>query len=323
MMKPKLITILFSLTVLLVPSQAIAGRATFQPSENLDRQEKSFTTTLVLDTEGDSINAVEGMLVVDARLVGNIQLSDSGSIITYWIVRPTLDKDKNVIRFSGAIPGGYKGASGILFSLIFQAYSGEPIDQAVRIAELKAYRNDGLASNVSISNGKFSLGDIAGEIDTAIADQLYLDGTRKDDIAPEIFSPQISRDDSVFGGKWFINFSTVDKQSGIDHYEVQETISGSLDAGQWKTTTSPYELQDQELHSFVYVIAVDRQGNERIIKVFPRKPLSWFQQYGQQLTVIIVLGLIGMVGFLSRRRQQARLLGKLSGKQSNKLGLKQ
>lgn len=302
-MHQKFITLLVGLIFLLAPNQALAGLATFHPVENIAKQEKPFTTTLVLNTEDENINAIEGTLIVDSRLATGLQVSDSGSIVTYWVVQPTVDTSKNVVRFSGAIPGGYSGSSGILLSLIFQPYSGDPIDQAVQVAEIKAYRNDGLASNVRITNGKFSLGDVAGEVDKNIADQLYINGTRKDDIPPEIFSPQISRDDKVFDGKWFINFSTVDKQSGIDHYEVQETVSGSLDAGEWKVATSPYELQDQELHSFVYVIAVDRQGNERIIKVFPRRPLTWVQQYQVQLGIVGLLTLI-TAGYLYRRRQK-------------------
>ncbi len=298
--------ILFGLAVLVAPNQAIAGRATFNPSENLNSQAKAFSTTLVLDTQGDNINAIEGTLVVDSKLAENVQVSDSGSIITYWVVSPTVDSTKNVITFSGAIPGGYTGSNGILFTIIFQPYTGGTIDQALRVAELKAYRNDGLASNVNISSGKFSLGDIAGQTTSVISEQLYIDGTRQDNIPPEVFSPQIARSEDVFDGRWFINFSTVDKQSGIDHYEVQETRSGSLDAGQWKIASSPYELTDQELHSFVYVIAVDRQGNERIIKVFPRSPQNWFQQNGIELTVIILIGLVASGFALYRKKQRRR-----------------
>jgi hypothetical protein len=305
----KLISILIALCIL-VPNPAMAGQVSFHPAEQLDRQDKPFTTTLVLDTTGDSINTIEGVLMIDPRLsksaTGNIQVSDSGSIITYWITPPTYNKAQNTITFAGGIPGGYVGTTGIILSIIFPPYNGEPIDRAVSVRELHAYKNDGAATSANISTANFSLGDVAGEIDQGVSEQLYLDGTRKDDIPPEVFSPQISQDSNVFNGKWFINFSTVDKQSGIDHYEIQETRSGSLDSGNWKVATSPYELQDQELHSFVYVIAIDRQGNEQIIKVFPRHPLSWWQLYGLEAAGILLLGAAAAVIYIRRRQNSKR-----------------
>jgi hypothetical protein len=294
------ITTLFSLCMLLAPQSALASEVSFQPAEHLDRQDKAFTTTLVLNTQDESINAVEGVLAVDSRLVESIQLSDSGSFLTYWVSRPAWDSEQNVIRFSGAVPGGYIGTNGILFSIIFSPYSGEPIDRAVSVLELKAYKNDGMATSAKISNGKFSLGDIAGQVDTGLSEQLYLDGTRKDNVPPEVFSPQLAQDELAFDGKWFINFATTDKQSGVDHYEIQESRSGKLDAGKWKTATSPYVLEDQELHSFIYVIAIDRQGNERIIKVFPRKPLPWTKQYGYEAGAVGLLVLAGGAMYFRR-----------------------
>lgn len=311
-MKQTFITILLGLCLLLTPNFAIAAEVSFSPKEHLSTQKRAFTTTIVLNSESESINAVEGILKVDPKLASGIQLSDSGSVITYWIVEPVFNAEQGTIRFSGAVPGGYTGGSGILFSVIFPPYDGETIDRAVSISDFKAYKNDGLGTSASVVTSNFSLGDIAGQIDQGITDQLYLDGSREDNIPPEVFSPQISRNENVFGGRWFINFSTVDKQSGIDRYEIQESRTGSLDSGKWVVATSPYELVDQELHSFVYVIAIDRQGNERIIKVFPRNPLSLTELYGKQIGAIILLMLAA--GLIYYRRTKNKKSQNKNGK---------
>lgn len=283
--------------VLLVPSSALAAKVSFQPAAHALQDTKPFSTTIVINSQEENINTIEGVVKIDPRLSSTeeakIEVSDSGSIVNYWVNRPSWDNDKSEIRFSGAIPGGFNGTTGILFSIIFPSYSGKgSIDNAAIVAELRAYKNDGLATSADISSGQFSVGDVAGQTDSAISDQLYLDGRRKDDIPPEVFSPQISRDDASYDGKWFISFATIDKQSGIDHYEVQESITGTIDSGKWKITESPYVLQDQQLHSFVYVIAVDRQGNERIIKVFPKNPLSWYQQNVEALVTLLIIILV-------------------------------
>ncbi len=286
------------------PSHAKATEVTFTPSQQLVNQPQPYTTTIVLNTESENINAVEGVLKVDPSLGTDIQISDSGSVVTYWVTKPYYNKEQGVVEFSGAMPGGFSGGSGILFSLILPSHTNQaPLEKALYFINFNAYKNDGLGSSAKVSTRSFGLGDIAGQVDEAIADQLYLNG-KKDDIQPEVFTPRIARDPNIFNNHWFISFNTTDKQSGIDHYEIQESRTGAMNAGHWLPATSPYELVDQELHSFVFVIAVDRQGNERIIKVFPRNPLPWFQVYGKQLGVILVLGIVGGIAYYYRRRNR-------------------
>lgn len=303
--------------VLLFPAVASAGTLFFQPAVEVANQATKYTTTLVLNTEGDSINAIEGSLLIDKSLLKTnssdngslVELTDSGSIITYWVQRPVFDPASGLVKFSGTIPGGYSGGSGILFSLVLPPRQGSAIDNAITITNLKAYKNDGLASSAAMLSKSFALGDVAGEVDPSIEQQLYITGQRKDDIPPEVFSPQLSRDDQVFDGKWFVNFATVDKQSGIDHYEVQESRSGQIDSSKWQVATSPHVLQDQELHSHIYVLAIDRQGNERVIRVFPRKPLPWFGQYKSDLIIIgvVIILIMGGLELNRRRRKKAQL----------------
>ena len=205
---------------------------------------------------------------------------------------------------SGAVPGGYSGGSGIIFSLVLPAYSGTGVTNAIKLSSVRVYRNDGLGTQAQVSVKSFTIGNSNAAVDKSVQEQLYIGDEKKDNIPPEVFSPQLSQDDRVFDGKWFINFSTVDKQSGIDHYEIQETRSGTIEGGKWKPVTSPYLLEDQELHSFIYVIAIDRQGNERVIKVFPRRPLSWTQQYGNTLVAVGVGVIIVLLSYdIIRRRR--------------------
>ena len=82
----------------------------------------------------------------------------------------------------------------------------------------------------------------------------------------------------------FLIFSTTDKQTGIDCYEIKE---GEKD---WKKEKSPYLLEDQTLRSIIKVRAVDKAGNERIIWIKPLKeakePLPYW------LIILISIGII-------------------------------
>ncbi|HHE65575.1 MAG TPA: hypothetical protein ENL09_06080 [Bacteroidetes bacterium] len=95
-------------------------------------------------------------------------------------------------------------------------------------------------------------------------------------------------DPNIYDGKYFIVFSTVDKQTGLDHYEILEITPEELekikkeDGGianffnklfgkweeksSWKEGESPYLLADQSLGSVIKVKAIDKAGNERLVE---------------------------------------------------------
>lgn len=300
----KIITICMAVIAGAFPHSAFAAQILFEPESFPVPQVNPYVVTVMFDTEGESINAIEGTVSIDASL-GDVQsVTDSGSIITYWVGRPEWKAGTHAVTFSGAVPTGFTG-KGILFSIVLPAYTGSRIAKPLQFSGVKALRNDGLGSSARITSGEFSFGESVAP-DSSVNDQLYLDESKIDNIPPEIFSPQISRDDRVAGGKWFVSFATTDKQSGIDHYELQEVRSGKIDAGKWKQAESPYILEDQELHSFVYIIAIDRQGNERVIKIFPRRPISWFQQWGSGIAALSGIVITGVLTYIitKRRRRQ-------------------
>lgn len=297
---------IFSLSISgvdIVPSVANAASVGFQPQNLSLPQNKAFTVTITLDTEGSNLNAIDGSIIIAPEL-GDVVVTDSGSVITYWVSRPEFNKTNHSIDFSGTIPGGYSGKNGILMSLVIPAYTGDKLATAISVANIKGYLNDGLGTPAKISIKQFGLGAGSSPIDPEISGQLYIDKSKPDNIPPEPFSPQVTRDDRVFDGQWFINFATTDKQSGIDRYEIQESLGGRIEEGRWKVASSPYVLEDQALHSYIYITAIDRQGNERIIKVFPKYPQSWWFRYGNSLLWLLgILFILGVSYILNRRRQ--------------------
>ena len=106
--------------------------------------------------------------------------------------------------------------------------------------------------------------------------------------APEEFIPKIGQDISVFEGKYFLSFSTTDKMSGINHYEVSETI----DKDDWKTAESPYVLEDQNLNSLIKVKAVDKAGNERIAEIAPSQQATPGFHYWKVIVSLVIAGVI-------------------------------
>jgi len=63
--------------------------------------------------------------------------------------------------------------------------------------------------------------------------------------------------DTPTDGKYFLVFSTQDKGSGVDHYEVREGRFGGF-----SEVSSPYILKYQSLDKKIFVKAIDKFGNE-------------------------------------------------------------
>ncbi|OGZ17544.1 MAG: hypothetical protein A2Z78_02020 [Candidatus Nealsonbacteria bacterium RBG_13_36_15] len=107
---------------------------------------------------------------------------------------------------------------------------------------------------------------------------------------PEKFTIEIGQDPSVFEGKYFLGFSTTDKISGIDYYEVKE---GKED---FKKAEIPYLLKDQSLKSRILVRAVDKAGNEQISEIIPPKEVpSYFSLFSSLVSILFGLIIIILV----------------------------
>ena len=104
----------------------------------------------------------------------------------------------------------------------------------------------------------------------------------------------------MFEGKWFVVFNTQDKQSGIDHFEVQENRGAKPDYTKWKTAVSPYLLEDQDLKSYIFIKAVDKAGNS-VLEILPPK----YVKKGISAIWLVELGIIIFIIFLYYIKKRA------------------
>jgi len=243
---------------------------------------QQFQVDLVLDTENEEINAVEGKVIFPGDLLELKEIRDGNSIINFWIERPKTEQ-AGIIGFSGIIPGGYVGKKGLIFSAIFQSKNeGEGI---IEVREAKTLLNDGKGTEASLSNSNFQLSILK----QPSIPQIPIPEIKDTDL-PEDFKPEAARNLNIFEDRWFLVFATQDKGSGIDHYEVLENRKQKIENREWIKADSPYPLKDQELKSYIYVKAVDKAGNERIATLSPQNPLKWYE--GPLIWIIIISGVL-------------------------------
>jgi len=272
-----------------VAMPVFAAEISFDTKTNEIAVGQQFQASIVLNTDNEAINAFEGKIIFPHDLLDLKEIRDGNTIVNFWIEKPhkrqeTRDKEQGEILFSGITPGGFQGNNGLLFSAVFEAKS-EGLAR-FEINDARVLRNDGTGSPAALTIAPFEM-TISSEAPavTPIVTKV------KDTEPPETFRPEIARDESLFGGKWFLVFATQDKASGVDHYEAKESRQRILALFQkWSRTESLHVLRDQELRSYIFVKAVDKAGNVRIEKILPRNPLRWYENY--ENWIIIILGLV-------------------------------
>ncbi len=274
-----------------------------EPSEGQYQSGDTFIAEIKIDTEEECINTIEADLEFSQDVLEAIDFSQGNSILTLWVKPPEINQKLGLVSFSGGIPGGYCGIipgdpepSNSLGRIVFRAseIGAETIGEAEARVEFldssQVLLNDGLGTPTKLIT--------KGAVFTILSEEVkppkdeWQEELEKDIIPPEPFEIEIHQDSTIFEEKYFIIFSTTDKQTGIDRYEVKE---GKKD---WQEASSPYLLEDQSLQSIIKVKAVDKAGSERIIEYTPktlRKSIFYW-------IIILILAGVGVIWYILSRR---------------------
>lgn len=220
--------------------------------------EEEFLVKVLINTE-ENINAVEGKVILsDSIEVKDILLGSSS--VNFWIEEPKVFN--NTVVFSGITPNGLRGRDLPLFSLILKSKKEGVLD--LDIKDLQILLNDGLGTSAKVTIQRSQV-LINKDLETKNKIEENIDS-----IKPEYFQPEILQNEEIHNNKYFLVFVAQDKDSGVSHYEVKEGFFGKF-----KKASSPYRLINQNLDKKIYIKAVDKSGNERIVRYIPQnyKPI--------------------------------------------------
>ncbi len=321
-------TALFFACLFFQTHHADAALLYFDPPEAQVYRGDTVTVALRLDTDVDEcINTVNAVVHYDPS-ISAVDVSRGSSILSIWVENPIIDEKAHTITFVGGIPGGYCGRisgdpslTNVLLELIFRSPGfnvGGSNNSSARIwideqAQILLHDGYGTNANVRLQDARIELLSKAGDTST----DAWKDKVNDDENLPSDFPIILTRDDVAFSGKYFITFNAIDKQSGIDHYEVMEEPFSEFMAFKWGRadapwirTESPYVLKDQTLNSTIRIKAIDKAGNERIGFLVPDEALRSMSR-DMLITVLVfggaIVGLCALFVYALWKRKQ-RLL---------------
>ncbi|MFA5878412.1 MAG: hypothetical protein WC845_03540 [Candidatus Staskawiczbacteria bacterium] len=277
----KVVVFFISLILLSYASEARASRFIMFPPQLVVNQ--TAEVILSIDTEDQNINAIDLKLNYSKEDFLVKRINEAGSVISFWIEQPVLSKDSGEISLSGIMAGGFQGKTGVLLKIyLVPLNTGE---KSFAINQAKILLNDGQGTEATLNPSALNFQVIAaGPPEEVIPEE------PADTELPESFIPEISQHPDIFDGQWFLSFNTQDKNSGIDYYQVREVKQDLLSfLTGWENAESPYLLKDQQLRSFVYLKAVDRAGNARIVILPAPNPLLWYENYLVYLIIILII----------------------------------
>ncbi|MCP6718033.1 MAG: hypothetical protein KJI70_00595 [Patescibacteria group bacterium] len=261
------------LLLLFFPLSSGAAILYLEPSSSGYYQGDTFIVEAKIDTQGECINTVKVELSFASNVLEIKDFSQGNSLLSLWAKEPEFSNETGLVSFSGGIPGGYcgelagdPGTSNLLGRMIFQVYQtplvNKPISTKIEFSENSyVLLHDGLGTKASLITNGALLSILSGIPE--FPRQEWQELLKGDVTIPESFLIILEQSPGVFEGKYFITFSTTDKQTGIAHYEVQEGER------EWKRADSPYLLEDQGLNDTIRVKAIDKAGNEYIAEHIP------------------------------------------------------
>jgi hypothetical protein len=292
----------------MLPASAYTATLYVDPDVGVYERGDTFVAKIRIDNEDECINAVQVELAYSPSYLRAVDTSVGRSILTHWIERPTIDKEAGRISFVGGVPGGYcgripgdPGLTNILAEVVFQPRDLSSGEMGATTSlwfteESRVLLADGMGTEAPLTTlgAEYTKGEVA-----TMVVNTYFDELRADTTPPEPFTIELVRESSVFGGRYFIVFSTTDKQSGIDHYQVRESdidregfVRGSRQQAVFTIAESPYPLRDQTLNSVITVRAVDKAGNIRTAVFVPDESMRYDDSRDTLSVLVIASGLL-------------------------------
>lgn len=281
---------------LLIPAISYAASIVFVPSGTSINQRQQFYVDVLLDTDTESFNGIEGVLTYPKDILRFVRSEDGGSVVSFWIEKSA--NQTGVVHFSGIMPNGFAGMinpfessirkPGKVIRLVFEGThpgTGALVFQSVHLT-----KNDGMGT---LENPSYD--PLVMTVTDMVAPAIY---TPVDTVAPEL-TVSILTDPLISTQHPVLIYHAVDKDSGIARVELQQNNGG------WNSIVSPYVLTRVAPGDTVRVRAVDVAGQQtEQVAVVSSDVVPRSSKTRQSSALLITIGIVLAAAILIRRYEK-------------------
>lgn len=151
MKRKKFFIYVFSLSIFSLFSTPVLAQKSaslfLSPASGTYQVGKTFSINLAVRSEQQAVNAAEATLKFDPTIIRVKSVSKSGSIFTLWPVEPNFSNSAGTITFTGGSPNAYKGSSGRIITIVFEALKEGKA--TVNFTDGRALAADGLGTDIT------------------------------------------------------------------------------------------------------------------------------------------------------------------------------
>ncbi len=151
-----LIISIFFYCIFGVAYHATAAEVVVTPTTATYSKGQTFTTTIQVNPQGKSVNAVEAKLSFDSTKFAVVSISKTGSVFSLWTTEPTFSNSAGTIEFGGGSPTPFTAKSNLVSITLRTLGEGSG---TLSVSTASVLAADGLGTNVytGASNGTYSI----------------------------------------------------------------------------------------------------------------------------------------------------------------------
>lgn len=266
-----------------------ASSVNFQFSKNSIGIMEEFYVDVMLDTEGQAINGIEGTINVIGDNIRFIRAENGKSFIDLWVLPPK-ETSSNQIKFAGVSSTNFQGVidpfnqeknmPGIATRLYFIAT--KPGESQFILSGASVTLSDGKGTKINLPTAYLPL---------VIESRLEVVTSKIKDITKPELKAQVIQNINLFDNQYALIYKANDKDSGIKKVLIKEGNS------EWREITSPYLLEDQTRQNQIVIKAINFSDLERIIKINPK-----YYKNNSALHIFIAVIVIILLTLIKKRK---------------------
>ncbi len=265
---------------------------------------------IVLDAQGESINALSGVLSLPSNYFSIDAVSTAGSVVSLWLVQPHVSTDRLFdtrirIPFEGAMPGGFTGIRspyyegerpGVIFSVTLRP---ETAGEALLLLENVDIRlNDGKATKAQVQSETLTI----SIPNLATIAKIPKTKSVSQELAQSEIKAFLSQSDSIQNGKWVLMIHDDTQDRTPQTYSVAESRSSfanDIHAYEWKKVSFPYVLAHQSRDRFIHIKSDYADGAYSFTTLSPVENSNDIQDIWR---ILILLALALILGYVLKQK---------------------